>query len=212
MRPEAESQKMIEVTGYEWRPLKYEGINASYIISERAEIYNYKLKRFLSRTRYKGYPYVVLRSGNEPKFLQVFELMLRAFPECYEDSPLEKWRAVVIDGEETDYEVSDLGVVRRKNNHRILKPAKHKEGYLFIRLRHKGKTVTEYIHRLVAKAFIENPNDYDIVNHKDEDRENNAAINLEWCDRRYNILYNGAAKRAGMNAAITRQKKQLSGA
>lgn len=212
MRPEAEAQKMKELTGYEWRPLEYEGINASYLISERAEIYNYKLKKYLSRNRYKGYLYVVLRSGNEPKFLQVLELMLRAFPEYYEDSPLEKWREVIIDSEETNYEVSDLGRVRRKNNRRILKPAKHKEGYLIIRLRHKGKTITEYIHRLVAKAFIENPNDYGIVNHKDEDREHNAAINLEWCNRRYNILYNGAAKRAGMNAAITRKKKQLSGA
>ena len=76
-----------------------------------------------------------------------------------------------------------------------------------IRLRHCGKTITEYAHRLVAMAFIPNPDGYELVNHKDENRQNNAVSNLEWCDRRYNMLYNGASKRA----VSTRRMRSLYG-
>lgn len=45
------------------------------------------------------------------------------------------------------------------------------------------------IHRLVAQAFIPNPNGYKEINHKDEDKTNNRVSNLEWCDRLYNMNY-----------------------
>jgi hypothetical protein len=47
----------------------------------------------------------------------------------------------------------------------------------------------ESVHRLVAKAFVDNPNNLPEVNHKDENSLNNHADNLEWCDRQYNIEY-----------------------
>lgn len=50
------------------------------------------------------------------------------------------------------------------------------------------------VHRLVAKAFIPNPNDLPEVNHKDENPLNCKASNLEWCDRQYNIEYSKAKR------------------
>ena len=51
------------------------------------------------------------------------------------------------------------------------------------------------MHRLVAKAFVLNPNGYDIVNHKDESRDNNHADNLEWCTQEYNVNYGTSIQR-----------------
>jgi hypothetical protein len=54
---------------------------------------------------------------------------------------------------------------------------------------------TEYIHRLVATAFIPNINNLSCINHKDEDKRNNSADNLEWCTQAYNNTYNGKTQR-----------------
>ena len=70
-----------------------------------------------------------------------------------------------------------------------LKPIKNRYGYMYVNLRKDGVTKQQYIHRLVAQAFIPNPNNLPEVNHKDEDKTNNNVKNLEWCDRKYNINY-----------------------
>ena len=97
------------------------------------------------------------------------------------------------------YQVSNLGRVKslpRYRNaihpyitrERILSPRKTKNGYVKVLL--SGDTHRQYlIHRLVAEAFIPNPNNYGEINHKDEDKSNNAVNNLEWCTRSYNIRY-----------------------
>lgn len=59
-------------------------------------------------------------------------------------------------------------------------------GYKIVHL-NDGKKY--YVHRLVAQTFLENPNNYNEVNHKDEDKTNNALSNLEWCSRQYNNEY-----------------------
>ena len=59
----------------------------------------------------------------------------------------------------------------------------------------RGKTKTFKIHRLVASAFIPNPNNLPQVNHKDENKQNNHAENLEWCDCAYNVNYGTANER-----------------
>lgn len=93
------------------------------------------------------------------------------------------------------YQISDQGRVKSLNyNHtnteRILKPAKRKDGYLIINLHKEGKMKTYLVHRLVAKAFIPNNNLFKIdINHKDEDKTNNNASNLEWCTRAENNNY-----------------------
>ena len=96
----------------------------------------------------------------------------------------EIWKPVV--GFEEYFKISNLGRLKRKD--RILK-ATNDRGYLKIKLSVNGKRYLRYIHRLVAEAFIPNPNNYKEVNHKDSNPENNRVDNLEWCDRRYNLDY-----------------------
>lgn len=95
------------------------------------------------------------------------------------------------------YMVSNLGRVRslsfkyqwrgsfKINKPTILKPWNDRLGYKQVQIRGKSYIV----HRLVAQAFLPNPNNLKEVNHKDEDKSNNRADNLEWCDRAYNIRY-----------------------
>lgn len=101
-----------------------------------------------------------------------------------------------IAGYEGLYQVSNWGTVKSLGNgnsnnskEKILKPTKDKKGYLTVDLYKDGKRKIYKVHRLVAQTFIENPNNLPQVNHKDENKKNNAASNLEWCDAKYNINY-----------------------
>lgn len=83
------------------------------------------------------------------------------------------------------YEVSNLGRVRDLKGN--IKPMyKNNKGYYLLSLYYKGKTYHPSIHRLVALAFIENPNGYNQVNHIDCNKSHNSVDNLEWCNQRYN--------------------------
>lgn len=62
-------------------------------------------------------------------------------------------------------------------------------GYMTVMLYDEHKGHRFYVHRLVAKAFVDNPYNLPQVNHKDENKSNNNADNLEWCDARYNLTY-----------------------
>lgn len=99
----------------------------------------------------------------------------------------ENWRA--IEGYEGIYEVSDLGRVRNVKTGRILRPGNDKDGYMLVVLCFSGKPKSFRLHRLVAQAFIPNPLDLPQINHKDENKTNNYADNLEWCDAAYNVNY-----------------------
>ena len=112
----------------------------------------------------------------------------------------EEWRP--IEGYEGLYYISNTGRVRSvdryvKNGHssyrlhkgKMLSPIKNKDGYLQVNLCYNRKIYKKYVHRLVAKAFIENPDNLPQVNHKDEDKTNNNVYNLEWCNCSYNINY-----------------------
>jgi hypothetical protein len=112
----------------------------------------------------------------------------------------EIWKDVV--EYEGFYQVSNLGQVKgleRKSNkvgnttrtikEKILTPVISKEGYAYVSLCIKGIIKRKRIHRLVAQAFIPNPNNYPEVNHKDENRLNNDVSNLEWCSNYYNQNY-----------------------
>lgn len=104
----------------------------------------------------------------------------------------EEWRA--IEGYEGLYEVSNLGNVRSVDRHVkdnkylrlfksvILKPTEHngKQSYYYVSLRVKGKTNKNFVHRLVAQAFILNIDKKPQVNHKDGNVHNNCVENLEW--------------------------------
>lgn len=96
-----------------------------------------------------------------------------------------------------DYEVSSNGRVRNKNTNRVLKIRKGVGGYDRVRLYKNKKGKNELVHRLVAHAFIPNPEGYPIINHKDENPLNNDLSNLEWCTYAYNNSYGDAAKKKG---------------
>lgn len=71
----------------------------------------------------------------------------------------------------------------------IMKPMVATNGYLIACLWKNGKQRKFGIHRLVAAAFVPNPNNYKEVNHKDEDKTNNNANDLEWCSHKYNMSF-----------------------
>lgn len=109
----------------------------------------------------------------------------------------EIWKDVV--GFEGVYQVSNLGRVRSLgfdiwHKGRILKPHLDSRGYyLMVGLNRNKHPHHKNVHRLVAEAFIPNPNNYPCVNHKDECKTNNNVDNLEWCTYEYNMNYNNGA-------------------
>lgn len=96
---------------------------------------------------------------------------------------------VPINNYENNYLVSKCGDVYSIQSKKILKPYTDKDGYQIVGLFNNGKQKKCKIHRIVATAFIPNPNNYSQVNHKDENPANNFVENLEWCDCSYNINY-----------------------
>lgn len=99
-----------------------------------------------------------------------------------------------IEGYEGLYQVSNLGNVRsldwgRRGFARNLYLKKHNRGYRHVELAKNGSKKSFTVHRLVAIAFLPNPNGYPEVNHKDEDKTNNAAKNLEWCTASQNVKH-----------------------
>lgn len=118
-----------------------------------------------------------------------------------------------IENYEGIYQISNLGRIKslsRKNyiynckaNKEILINTKEKilngyfdkDGYKRVCLFKEEKRYYPFIHRLVAKAFIDNPYNYPCVNHKDENKSNNCINNLEWCTTYYNNNYGSRNKR-----------------
>ena len=104
-----------------------------------------------------------------------------------------------IKGFESYYEVSNYGVVISKARtvicsdgqikpikSRCLRPGNNGTGYLFVQLWVNNRANRRYVHRLVAEAFIDNPDKLEEVNHIDGNKSNNSVSNLEWCNRLYN--------------------------
>lgn len=92
----------------------------------------------------------------------------------------------------SDYQVSDKGRIWSAKSQRYLIPSQKENGYYQINLiADNGKRKKEYIHRLVAIAFIENPHNHAQVHHKDKDRTNNVVENLEWTDSKEHMKHHG---------------------
>lgn len=72
---------------------------------------------------------------------------------------------------------------------KVLNGYKRKNGYVDINLYLQDKPKSYRVHRLVAQAFIPNPNNFPVINHKDEVKHNNHVSNLEWCTDKYNLNY-----------------------
>ena len=129
----------------------------------------------------------------------------------------EKWREVP--GYEKMYEVSNFGRVRSldrfvpgkhenlaKIKGKVLTPIKNKGGYLRVNLCNEYGHKAMFVHRLVAQAFIENPEGFSDVNHKDENPTNNCLSNLEWCSAKYNANYGTRNERVSRSNRGRRKK------
>ena len=106
------------------------------------------------------------------------------------------------------YQVSNLGRVislnyNKTNQQKVLKVSFDKNGYTSLNLCKEGKIFHRTIHRLVAEAFIPNPNNYPCVNHKDENPRNNKVENLEWCTYQYNMNYGTCTERRNKSNKIS---------
>ncbi len=114
----------------------------------------------------------------------------------------EEWRDIA--GFEGLYQVSNLGRVkclehkcpgRYKGKFRTVKEhlmtcvENKTNGYIYVTLSNLDRGRTFTVHRLVANAFIPNPENLPVLNHKDEDKHNNSVDNLEWCTSLYNNTY-----------------------
>lgn len=110
-----------------------------------------------------------------------------------------------IPGYDGYYQVSNLGRIKslprckptdkRKSHNNIRKPKLAANGYFKINLSKDSKVKWYGLHRLVAMAFIPNPKNFPVVNHKDENPQNNCVDNLEWCTVQYNCNYGTARER-----------------
>lgn len=89
------------------------------------------------------------------------------------------WKKIIFKGIETNYSVSDIGEVRNDISNYIMKP-QIQQGYCHTTLQINGVSQRFRIHRLVANAFIPNPENKPYVNHIDGNRDNNVVSNLEW--------------------------------
>lgn len=100
----------------------------------------------------------------------------------------EMWKD--IKGYEGIYQASNLGRIKSLNYNqqkyeKILKPVKQKTGYYLVNL--KGNALL--LHRVIANTFLENPNNFKTINHKDGNKANNSVDNLEWCSYSDNLKH-----------------------
>lgn len=106
-----------------------------------------------------------------------------------------------IEGTDGEYQVSDTGLVKTTKTGRVLRPAVSRHGYERVCLFKMDRERRHRVHRLVAMAFIPNPDNLPQVNHKDGNKRNNHVSNLEWITNEDNMHH---AKEHGLRAGHER--------
>lgn len=90
---------------------------------------------------------------------------------------MEQWKQIV---DFPNYEVSNMGNIKSLYSEKLLKPSSNWEGYLMVVLYKDGKGFMKLVHRLVAQAFVENPQEKPTVDHINMNKQDNRAVNLRW--------------------------------
>ena len=188
-----------------WKPvLEFEG---KYEISNLGQVRNCRRGNYLKIKQSGTYHYCYLTiDSKNSRELNVVDMMDQLFEaHVYDhiysvaDLPGEEWRPVV--GFETTYAVSNLGRVKTLRHHTSCNtPGKYMiiheklksadedmDGYLLVSLYDSKHQRIDAVHRLVARAFVPNPNKLSQVNHKDGNKKNNCVENLEWVTVQENI-------------------------
>lgn len=96
---------------------------------------------------------------------------------------------IILDGEMSVYMILDMGFVYNRKTKMLLKNSINFDGYNHVTLYHNGNRYRKLVHRLVAEAFIPNPENKPEVNHKDGNKTNNDISNLEWVTHSENIQH-----------------------
>ena len=112
---------------------------------------------------------------------------------------------------DTNYEVSNLGNVRRIGATKNRKIQDNGKGYKNMILRIDGESKMLYVHRMVAETFIPNPKGLSEVNHKDENKSNNCVSNLEWMSKIDNLHYGTRQERSVSKRSIPVSQYDLQG-
>ena len=89
---------------------------------------------------------------------------------------------------EGHYQASNLGRIRSiKKETKILKEINRNDGYKYVNLSKNGKSKPIKVHKIIAKTFLSNPQNFPVINHKDGNKINNSIDNLEFCTQSHNL-------------------------
>lgn len=116
---------------------------------------------------------------------------------------IEEWTPIIIDGIDTDWQISSLG--RAKNKYGVIRLGSGTY-YRYVGISKNGRHWNCAVHRLVATAFIPNPENKPEVNHIDGDKHNNCVKNLEWATRQENADHAAATGLMRRGEAVTTSK------
>ena len=132
--------------------------------------------------------------------LQTREISLLLSFVWYESIEGEVWKE--IEGLDSRYFISTEGRVLSLclDGYKLMRPFICGDGYCYVDLRKDGKDIKCRVHRLVAEAFVDNPEDKPIVHHRDTNRRNNKASNLQWMTE---------AEHAAAHLKINQERKKL---
>lgn len=144
-----------------------------------------------------GVPNSLFLDGSQKNINKENFFKMKTLHELWKDIP----------GYEGLYQVSNIGNVKSVDRHRPDKNGRYvfhqgkkltpqlNDGYMYVILSKDGKQYSCKVHRLVAMAFIPNPENLPYINHKDENKSNNCVDNLEWCSKSYNDRYGTTPER-----------------
>lgn len=170
--------------------------NPNYYISNIGKpisIVGNKIKEIAIQKNFSNVDYFIIRHNGENKTLMLKRTIREIFG--ISENIMKKYEDYIdIKGFEGLYKINRNGnIIAMPNKTHTdiieLKLCNVTGGYKAINLVKNKKQKTYLVHRLVAEHFIPNPNNYNIVNHKDENKTNNNADNLEWCTDAYNNKY-----------------------
>lgn len=173
-----------------------EGFDGGFVVNNRLEVYRVDEKLGLvPKNLTSDNCYEFSKKGYKKRKYRSNILFLEYFPKEYikkKTQELEKetnlkWKPVV--GWENIYLISESGLLYKLDFSGIATGSKKDNGYIRCTLNSKDKREDKFIHRLVAEAFIPNPENKAEVNHIDGDKTNNHVSNLEWNTRSENGIH-----------------------